>query len=268
LTVGFDCDVKSSNNSAAAICYEIPNSDNKKFLAEQVDQQDGFVATRLGSQVMSISKLTVHDGQQDCRSLRDAIFKVRGADDTGSFAAKVRTRLIRRPDGVLTGMIFVDAEINGERQLVRLPNCTHFKALTSDNQSVSLAVTDLHDGRLDQNGFVKLLDGRSLRNVTMKPGAPVMYDFGLLEDAIVRHTLMLLGVEHLCYREISPAHMSGVRVLDYSKICDIRLAHLKRLLPQIQRCFSTIPEARIKQALRRAGLRFPRSPRGVKAVTL
>lgn len=205
----------------------------------------------------------VHDGQRSCRSMLDAVVRLSELNAAVAPARMViRAGLIQRPDGVKTGIILVEAEIEGRSEFLRLPNCNRVQA-ESAGTAFSLVTSVLIDAPLDECGSVWLSDGRELHHVTMKPEAPVMYHVSKLDDAIARYTVMLRQAEGRCYRRIAPELSDVMRsqatALDYAMVRETPLSDFKQLLPQIQIGFPDIPERDIKKSLRRSGFKFPRS---------
>ena len=206
---------------------------------------------------------SVRHFERDCRSMQDVAVKLWPAiEQLNNRSATIYAKIFPRPDGIKTGIIRLRLNADESQAIVRLPNFVQFNAIDRHGDNVTESISMLNLSELNRDGTVTVSNGSILRAITFKPFEPIMYEFNELDDDITRCALKFRPADaQRCYREISPEFQPGKVVLDFSKIAQTRLSDLKILFWNLNSRFPHVSQARIAQALGRAGFQFPRSPR-------
>jgi hypothetical protein len=152
------------------------------------------------------------------------------------------------PDGKKTGTVSACAEgqRTGDTLPITIPTCFGFQASLPDDTALSIApIGDLNGAVASPDGLVRLARTKSqpndllVKNVRFLP-APFDCSFSSIEHAVVRYAIEHLGVEDLCYREIAPDQLPGLRCIDYRLVSKIQITSQKRVLNYVEDRFKEV----------------------------
>lgn len=213
--------------------------------------------------VSSSSLRLVDAGRESRRTLADAIEVFRCQPRfTEEMRAQIRIGHLRLPWGKKTGLVQVICEEQG--LAVSLPSCTRFygtRTLGSCRQRFKISRLD--GAIVDSECNVRLSDGTHLHNVEVLPTAIRIQD-SHRERRIVALTIQFIGADDQCYRPLHEKALPDLKFLDYRTLPDLKLPPLRAIVGHIvtvDPTFSDRSRQTIANALRRSGMRLPRSRR-------
>ena len=206
------------------------------------------------------------DGRKSLRSIADALEKLRELDGlSDEETVEIKTHPLQLYDGRQTGPVGVvrPRRADDSAFIVLMPSSAGFTALTTLGERVTYPIDVLDEAKSDAAGNVELSNGVFVHGVVLNP-AP-FYKFSRIDDMIVRLALEFLNAEDRCYRKKAPDLLPDLEVLDYALVADIRIERLKPVRAYVETRLMELSiefsPSVITGALRRAGMRLPRSTR-------
>lgn len=212
--------------------------------------------------------MEVIDRQPRYRSIADALacFDRRGGLDDDQ--AEIRVQEIALSDGDVVALVAVVGRAQGEQIGIILTNATAFKAKNTYGEKESHDINKLNGVLVDGNGNARLNDGTYIHAIDL---VPKNFYPNLTDDEmnILAGVINVLEIYELCYREVDPKLLPGVRRLDFgliSKIDDEKnLPSLKAIAHSLEKAtplnLPSVSRQKLADVLARAGLRSPRSGR-------
>jgi hypothetical protein len=206
------------------------------------------------------------DGRKSLRSIADALEKLRELDGlSDQETVEIQVGPFQLRDGRRTATVAVvrPRRADGSIFVVLMPSSQGFSALATQVGRMSYTIDVLDEAKCDAVGNVELSNGGFVHGVVLKP-APFP-KFNKTEERIVRLALQFLNVEDRCYSKIAPDVLPDVEVLDYRFVADVRIERLKPVqayvLSRLTGLSTALSPSVVSSALRRAGMRLPRSKR-------
>ena len=200
------------------------------------------------------------EGRKSLRSLADALEKLRELDGlSDQETVEIKTYPLELFDGRRTGCVSVVRPRRADNStfIVLMPSSGEFTALTTLGERVTYTIDVLDGATSDADGNVELANGQFLHSVVLKP-VP-FYEFSETDDKIVRLALKFLQAENQCYRPIEPDLLPGIELLNYALVARIRIERLKPVQHYVLKLLPQLSPSAVSSALKRAGIRLPRS---------